>query len=185
MSVAQASGAPGSPERGADDALWLTAQEQQAWRSFLYGINRLLDEISGVLEQDPEIDLSLDEYEILVRLSESGNGQMRMSDLADRVVHSRSRLTHTVARLEKRGIVQRVRCSADGRGREAHLTDAGYALLEKAAPVHVRSVREQLLDVIGTEDLLRLGEIMGRTLPEGAPVKLGTTAGSSSADVED
>jgi DNA-binding MarR family transcriptional regulator len=183
MSVAQTSDA--STVREPDGVRWLTGEEQQAWRSFLYGINRLLDRISSVLEQEPEIDLTLDEYEILVRLSETPNGQLRMSDLADRVVHSRSRLTHTVARLEKRGIVQRVRCSADGRGREAHLTDVGYALLEKAAPVHVRSVREQLLDVIGTEDLMRLGEIMSRTLPADAPVKLGTTEGPSSADVED
>src|SRR5690625_6619303 len=86
-----------------------------------------------------------------------------MSDLADQVVHSRSRLTHTISRMEKRGLVERVRCAADGRGRQAQLTGAGRALLTAAAPTHVRSVRELLLDVVGHEDFLTLGRILGQT----------------------
>lgn len=160
---------------------WLSHDEQQAWRTFLYGVNLLMENISTALEQDPRFDLSLDEYEILVRLSEAPEGRIRMSGLADQVVHSRSRLTHTVARLEKRGILERVRCSGDGRGREAVLTEAGAELLRQAAPVHVASVRERLLDAVGTEDLLELGRIMARTIPEGAPVTLGTVP----SDVKD
>lgn len=153
---------------------WLSAEEQVAWRGFLYGVNLLWERLGDALEQDPQIDLTMWEYEILVRLSEAPERRIRMSDLADQVVHSRSRLTHTVARLEKRGIVERVRCVADGRGREARLTDAGMDLLRGAAPVHVASVRAHLVDVIGREDLLELGRIFAKTLPEGAPVRLGT-----------
>ncbi|MFC0675832.1 MarR family winged helix-turn-helix transcriptional regulator [Brachybacterium hainanense] len=154
---------------------WLSTEEQEAWRSFLYGVNLLQGRLGAALEQAPDIDLTMGEYEILVRLSEAPDRRMRMSDLADQVVHSRSRLTHTVARLEKRGILARVRCVADGRGREAQLTEEGSALLVRAAPVHVASVREHLLDVIGHDDLLELGRILARTLPDGAPVSLGTS----------
>ncbi|PWH07744.1 MarR family transcriptional regulator [Brachybacterium endophyticum] len=166
---------------GTPEAPWLSAEEQGAWRTFLYGVNLLMENISAALEQDPRFDLSLDEYEILVRLSEAPGGRIRMSSLADQVVHSRSRLTHTVARLEKRGILERVRCTGDGRGREAVLTDEGMALLREAAPVHVASVRSHLVDAVGTQGLLELGQIMGRTIPEDAPV----TRGTVTSDVKD
>lgn len=148
---------------------WLSAPEQRAWRAFIYGATSVLEELSRVLETDPEIDLTLQEYEILVRLSEREGSRMRMSDLADQVVHSRSRLTHTVARLERRGILERVRCAADGRGREAVLTPEGRDLLERAAPAHVSSVRAALLNRVGTEDFLTLGRIMAIAAPEEAP----------------
>lgn len=162
-----------------DEPRWLSAEEQVAWRSFLYGVNLLWERLGAALEQDPQIDLTMGEYEILVRLSEAPQRRLRMSDLADQVVHSRSRLTHTVARLERRGILERVRCVADGRGREARLTEEGMELLRRAAPVHVASVRAHLVDVIGREDLLELGRILGRTLPEDAPVSLGTSPADS------
>lgn len=155
---------------------WLTGTEQEAWRTFLYATTLLTDRFGEALQADPEIDLTLGEYEILVRLSEAENAFLRMSELADKVVHSRSRLTHTVSRMEKRGLVERVRCSDDGRGRQAQLTEAGEAMLVRAAPTHVRSVREHLLDVIGHDDLLELGRILGKTLEEGAPVAIGCPA---------
>lgn len=167
---------PDDERRSADasvpEGLWLSQAEQEAWRSFLYGTTLLNERLSMALESSPQVDLTLGEYEILVRLSEAEGRAIRMSDLADQVVHSRSRLTHTVARMEKRGLVERVRCSADGRGRQACLTDKGTELLHFAAPVHVRSVRELLLDVVGHQDFLELGRIMGRTLPDDAPVML-------------
>ncbi|MDN6400033.1 MAG: MarR family winged helix-turn-helix transcriptional regulator [Brachybacterium sp.] len=156
--------------------LWLTGTEQTAWRTFLYATTLLTDRFGEALQADPEIDLTLGEYEILVRLSEAEEKFLRMSELADKVVHSRSRLTHTVSRMEKRGLVERVRCSDDGRGRQAQLTGAGEAMLVRAAPAHVRSVRELLLDVIGHDDLLELGRILGKTLEEGAPVAVGCPA---------
>lgn len=154
--------------------LWLTRGEQEAWRRFLFATTLLTDRLTEALQVDREVDLTLGEYEILVRLSEVTGGAIRMSDLADQVVHSRSRLTHTVSRMEKRGLVERVRCSDDGRGRQAQLTEAGQALLGRAAPIHVRSVRDLLLDVVGHDDFLELGRILGKTLDPEAPVALGS-----------
>lgn len=155
-----------TPAPAAAEPRWLSREEQTAWRAIIHGTTALLEDLSQVLEQDPDIDLTLNEYEILVRLSEADSSRIRMSELADSVVHSRSRLTHTVARLERRGLVERVRCLADGRGRECVLTEDGMALLRRAAPVHVAAVRARLLDVIGPTDFLALGAIMARTLPE-------------------
>ncbi|MGY5766165.1 MarR family winged helix-turn-helix transcriptional regulator [Brachybacterium sp. DNPG3] len=182
--TAGASPAEAGDERASTpEELWLTRSEQQAWRQFLYATTLLTENLSAALEADSEIDLTLGEYEILVRLSEADDGSIRMSDLADQVVHSRSRLTHTITRMEKRGIVERVRCASDGRGRQAQLTAAGRALLEQAAPTHVRSVRDHLLDVVGHEDLLELGRILAKTLPDGAPTGIGCpSAHSADAD---
>ena len=158
------------------EELWLTSAEQEAWRTFLYATTLLTDRFTEALQADPEIDLTLGEYEILVRLSEAEGRFLRMSELADKVVHSRSRLTHTISRMEKRGLVERVRSTDDGRGRQAQLTEAGIKMLELAAPTHVRSVREHLLDVIGHDDLLQLGRILAKTLDEDAPVAIGCPA---------
>lgn len=148
------------------DVRWLSIDEQKAWRAFLYTTTRLRDQLSQALEQDPRINLSLAEYEILVRLSEYEGHRVRMSELAEHVVHSRSRLTHTISRLACRGLVARERCQADGRGREAVLTSHGQALLEYAAPLHVRSVRSALIDPMGEEDFLRLGSILSQLLTD-------------------
>lgn len=145
---------------------WLDLEEQEAWRTYLFTTTRLKDRLSQTLEQDPRIDLSLPEYEILVRLSESESDCVRMSDLAQQVVHSRSRLTHTVARMEKRGLVVRERSISDGRGRVAVLTTAGRELLELAAPVHVRSVREFLLEPLGREGFLELARILDKLVSD-------------------
>lgn len=174
--VTATDGAEEESRASTPEELWLTRTEQKAWRLFLYATTLLNEGLSEALESDPEIDLTLGEYEIMVRLSEADGGSIRMSDLADQVVHSRSRLTHTIARMEKRGIVERVRCSSDGRGRQAQLTDAGHALLVAAAPTHVRSVRERLLDAVGHDDFLELGRILAKTLPTDAPVELGCPA---------
>lgn len=145
---------------------WLTGEEQRAWRTFWYTTSRIHEQLSRALESHPGVNLTLGEYEILVRLSEYEGSRARMSELAEHVVHSRSRLTHTVTRLEKRGLVSRERCLEDRRGREAVLTQQGMCLLQTAAPVHVQSVRDQLLDVIGSSNLLALGKIMNALLAE-------------------
>ncbi|HQR25749.1 MAG TPA: MarR family transcriptional regulator [Nocardioides sp.] len=104
--------------------------------------------------------LSLTEYEILVRLSEEPDHRMRMAQLADSVAHSRSRLTHTVARLEKAGVVVRCESPDDRRGVLASLTEQGYALLEVAAHTHVEGVRQHLVDLATREDFATLGRVM-------------------------
>ncbi|MBC7640635.1 MAG: MarR family transcriptional regulator [Rhodoferax sp.] len=134
---------------------WLDPQEQQAWRSYVRAV-RLVDEVlrRGLEEHE----LSHPEYEILVRLSEAPGRALRMSELADEVVNSRSRLTHTVNRLERAGWVARRPCPQDGRGVECLLTDAGFTTLEAAAHTHVRGVREVLIDPLTRAEFLALGE---------------------------
>ena len=104
-------------------------------------------------------DISLVEYEILVRLSER-DGQMRMAALADALAHSRSRVTHTVTRMEKQGLVQRSSSPEDGRGILATLTEKGHDLLVRAAHTHVTGVREHLVDLASDADFEALGRVM-------------------------
>ena len=138
---------------------WLDADEQQAWRSFLDGSSRLFDRLGRVLDAS---GLSLAEYEILVRLSEVEGRELRMSDLAEAVVHSRSRLTHTVSRMESAGLVSRVATPDDRRGVMCRMTCQGEDLLVATAPAHVTSVRDAMLDVMTREEFLALGAAMGR-----------------------
>jgi DNA-binding MarR family transcriptional regulator len=139
------------------DVDWLSGEQQHAWRAYLVGTTLLMDRLDRDLRASH--DLSLPEYEVLVRLSESPERRVRMATLADSLSHSRSRVTHTVSRLEKAGLVERVACSSDGRGVEAVLTDRGWALLQDAAPTHVRGVREYLLDLADDEDFTAVGRV--------------------------
>lgn len=122
------------------------------------GMTLLTDRLDDELRQAHGI--SLTEYEILVRLSERDGAQMRMAHLADAVAHSRSRVTHTVSRMEKHGWVARSQTPEDGRGVVATMTPAGRALLEEAAPTHVTGVREHLVDLTSDRDLEALGRVM-------------------------
>ena len=133
---------------------WLDADEQRAWRSYLRAVRLLDEQLRRGLEQH---DLSHPEYEILVRLSEAPDRALRMSGLADGIVNSRSRLTHTGGRLERAGWVRRQPCPDDGRGVECLLTDEGFRVLEAAAKTHVNGVREHLLDPLTREEFLGLG----------------------------
>ena len=121
------------------------------------GMTLLNDRLDSDLRA--EFDISLAEYEILVRLSEN-NGAMRMAQLADAMAHSRSRVTHTITRMEKAGLVERRTSIEDGRGVVATLTDAGMDLLVRAAPSHVSAVRRHLVDLASTEDFAALGRVM-------------------------
>jgi DNA-binding MarR family transcriptional regulator len=138
---------------------WLTTEQQEHWRAFLVGSARLTDALGRQLERDS--GLSLSEYEVLVRLSEAPGRTLRMSLLADELAHSRSRVTHTVRRLEASGMVERQACEADGRGVNCTMTAAGFARLEAAAPGHVGAVRAHLVDVLSEDQLRALGEAMG------------------------
>lgn len=139
---------------------WLSGPEQVAWRAFLTGQARVLEAINQ--DMATESGLTLNEYEVLVRLSESPGHELRMSHLADNLVHSRSRLTHTVKRLEQEGFVHREPCPQDRRGIVCHLTDAGLSKLEQAAPKHVDSVRAALLERLTSEEFLQLGQIFSK-----------------------
>jgi len=145
---------------------WLDADELDAWRGYLRA-SRLLE---AVLDQDLHAHgLQLSEYEIISVLSDQPTRRLRMSEIAEVVVQSRSRLTHTAGRLEKRGWVRREVCEGDRRGVELVLTEAGLAEITRMAPTHVVSVRRNLLDHVSREEFLALGRAMaaiGRGIEE-------------------
>jgi DNA-binding MarR family transcriptional regulator len=136
---------------------WLTAEEQQAWRSFIEGFRSLVDVLDRELLADS--GLSHGYFEVLIPLSEHPTRSMRMSELADLTRSSRSRLSHAVSRLEERGWVRRTDCATDKRGQLAELTEAGFAVVEAAAPAHVETVRRYLIDQLSAEQLRVMGEI--------------------------
>jgi DNA-binding MarR family transcriptional regulator len=135
---------------------WLDEGQQRSWRALLMGMTLLRDRLDADLRR--LFDLSLAEYEVMVRLSEN-EGQMRMAQLADAMAHSRSRITHTISRMQKSGLVERLESPEDGRGVIAKLTDAGHELLVRAAPFHVTGVREYLVDLAEPGDFAAVGRV--------------------------
>jgi DNA-binding MarR family transcriptional regulator len=146
---------------------WLDDREQRAWRGTIAGAILLVDQ----LDRDLRVahDLTLADYEILVHLSEADDDRLRMSELADAALVSRSRLTHRVNRLGERGLVAREACPTDKRGTYAVLTTQGRRLLERAAPTHVESVRTHLVDHLSPDEFQAIGEILGRAAEKLAP----------------
>ena len=132
-------------------------EQQRIWRAFLNGVAKINEHLDAELRP---FGLDLGEYEILVHLSESPGLSLRMSELADRVRQSRSRLTHTIARMEQKGLVARMACPSDKRGVIAVMTEHGHQLLVDAAPCHVDSVRRALVDRVDPDDFEALGRAM-------------------------
>jgi DNA-binding MarR family transcriptional regulator len=146
---------------------WLDPEQQRSWRAYIVGTTMLLDRLDRELREAH--GLALSEYEILVRLSECPDRTMRMAALADSMSYSRSRITHTVSRLETAGLIERAASCEDGRGIVAHLTDKGYAKLAEAAPSHVESVRDHLVDLAGKEDFEAVGRVFDAVTDHLAP----------------
>jgi DNA-binding MarR family transcriptional regulator len=140
-----------------EEVRWLDSEEQGSWRAYVMGTELLQHQLDRELREEHEI--SFTEYEVLVRLSETEDRRMRMALLAESMSHSRSRVTHTIARMEDAEFVRRQPCESDGRGVEAVLTDAGHRKLVEAAPTHVRGVRKHLVDIASREDFAALGRI--------------------------
>jgi DNA-binding MarR family transcriptional regulator len=136
---------------------WLSADEQRTWRAFLGVMRGLLNTLDRELQRDADMPHAY--YEILVRLSEAPDRTLRMSQLAENTLSSRSRISHAVARLEESGWVRREACPDDRRGQWAVLTDEGFAVLAAAAPGHVEGVRSHLFDPLTTEQLAALRDI--------------------------
>ncbi len=142
----------------APEARWLNTSQQQSWRALVMGMTLLLDRLDADLRRG--FDISLAEYEILVRLSERPERRLRMAQLADAMAHSRSRVTHTVKRMEKAGWVLRAESEEDGRGVVCAMTEQGYDLLVRMAPTHVNGVRDYLVDLASDADFEALGRVM-------------------------
>lgn len=138
----------------------LSPVELDAWRSFLRAhsrVTRLLD-----AELAHECDLPLGSYEVLLHLNEAPDRRLRMTELADRVLLSRSGLTRLVDRLERDGLIRRESCPSDARGTNAVLTDEGLRRLKAAAPVHLRGVREHIVDLLDETELATIASALGR-----------------------
>ena len=140
---------------------WLDPDEQHTWRAFLTASRALMETLDRELQRDAGMPHAY--YEILVRLSEAPERQLRMSDLADATGSSRSRLSHAVGRLEEAGWVRRQNCPTDRRGQIAVLTEQGFAALTAAAPGHVEGVRRHLFDPLSpaqVDQLRRISEAL-------------------------
>jgi len=140
-----------------DVTRWLTDSEQRTWRAYLTASRVLFDQLDRELQRDAGMPHAY--YEILVRLSEAPGRALRMGELADALLVSRSRLSHAVARLVEAGWLRREEHPGDRRGASAVLTAAGYAHLAEAAPGHVRGVRTHLFDVLTDEQQKQLRAI--------------------------
>ena len=139
------------------DPPWLNEDEARAWRAFLLASQLLMDQLDRELQAEAGIPHAY--YAILVVLSEQPERSLRMTEIADRLRFSKSRLSHAVGRLEARGWVERVEHPSDRRGTLAVLTEAGQTALAEAAPGHVASVRRHLFDRLTPEQVAQLQAI--------------------------
>ncbi|MBW8803649.1 MAG: MarR family transcriptional regulator [Catenulispora sp. 13_1_20CM_3_70_7] len=137
---------------------WLDDDEQAVWRRYISVMRLLPDRLNASLSRGHGITLI--DYEVLARLSEAPLRRLRMTELAEGALLSKSRLSHQISRMEKEGLVRREPCETDGRGYFAVLTDAGWEKLLAAVPTHVRDVRETFVSPMGREQLLALGEAL-------------------------
>jgi DNA-binding MarR family transcriptional regulator len=138
---------------------WLNAAEMKAWRRYIIASRRLLEALDDDLAAH---DISMSDYEVLAQLSEAPERRMRMSELADVAMISRSRLSHRIKVMEKAGWVKREACPIDKRGYFAVMTPKGWKAIVAAAPDHVASVRDRFLDALDKSDQKVLAEIFER-----------------------
>ena len=141
---------------------WLSSQEQSVWRQWLAVNGALPAAMNQRLISDA--GLSLQDFDVLVQLTDTPSGQVRVSALAEALGWERSRLSHHVKRMTARGLVARDDCDDDGRGAYVVLTDAGRTAIENAAPDHVETVRRLVFDALDDDDLAALRRITGRVL---------------------
>lgn len=158
---------PGTDEDATGDATagevrWLDQREQRAWRRYLLMAGELAARMSRELTADAGISLA--DYDVLVHLGESPGGRRRVSQLARGLSWEQSRLSHQVARMQRRGLVAREECADDGRGALVVLTSDGRRALERAAPAHVTFVREHVFDALAPEQVEALDAIAAAVL---------------------
>ena len=149
---------------------WLTEEEQRAWRGLLRMTSQLNARMNRQLVQ--EHGVSLADYEVLVVLSEAPEGRRRVFEIADALAWEQSRVSHQLARMQRRGLIGRQDCPSDARGAFAVITAAGRAAIERAAPAHVEQVRQLVFDELSHEQVSALTEITTRVLD-----RLAETAG--------
>jgi DNA-binding MarR family transcriptional regulator len=142
----------------------LSPSQMLAWRRFLRAHAVVIRRLEADLLAEHQLPLA--SYDVLVQLVEAPGRRLRMTELAQRVLLSRSGLTRLVDRLEREGLVRREACDSDARGMFAVLTDAGYDRLRRATPTHLRGVAEYAVGRLDPEELGELGRILGHLLEE-------------------
>ena len=140
----------------------LTDEEQQAWRGLLRMTSQLNARMNRQLLQ--EYRISLADYEVLVALSEAPEGQLRVFEVGGALAWEQSRVSHQLARMQRRGLITREGCATDARGAFAVLTTVGRAAIERAAPAHVETVRQLIFDGITPGELAALITLTERVL---------------------
>lgn len=145
-----------------DHAPWLNEQEMTVWRRWLRVQTELPAALGRAMHHDSE--LSMQDFETLVRLSEADRGRLRISVLAEQMHWERSRLSHHLRRMSGRGLVDKQECTEDGRGAFVVITPAGQEALDHAAPGHVRAVRSLFLDGVSSGDLALLDRFLSGVL---------------------
>lgn len=146
------------------DVRWLDEHEQTVWRGFLQMQRDLQARLNRQLQQDA--GLSGADYEVLVNLSEAPSTRLRAFELADSMQWEKSRLSHHLTRMERRGLIRREECETDARGAFILLTADGRRAIKKAAPLHVGEVRRAFIDVLSAEQLDALDGITRAVLDQ-------------------
>lgn len=141
---------------------WLTEDEQRAWRGLVRMTSQLNARMNRQLQDD--YGISLADYEIMVALSEAAGGRCRVGELAEALAWEQSRVSHQLARMQRRDLVARQECPTDARGAFAVLTEAGRAAIERAAPAHVETVRQLVFDGLSRDQLAALTDITSGVL---------------------
>jgi DNA-binding MarR family transcriptional regulator len=141
---------------------WLDEHEARVWQAQLNMQRELMAELERQLFRDS--GLSGADYAILVPLSEAPEGVLRARELGTEAGWDRSRLSHQVSRMEKRGLVTRENCSEDARGSMVRLTDEGRTAIEAAAPGHVAAVRRHFFDLLSEQEVTLLGSLYDRLM---------------------
>lgn len=141
---------------------WLSDTEQTTWRRWLALNAQLPALLHRELQRDS--DLSLPDFDVLVQLTDDDRGRVRIAQLAEALQWERSRLSHHVTRMARRGLVEKEDCLDDGRGSFVVLTAAGRAAIEHAAPAHVRTVRRAFFDALTVDEVEQLGDLTEKIL---------------------
>jgi len=141
---------------------WLDDREQRVWRSWLQASDRLDAHLARRMQADG--DISMSDFAVLVQLSEAPDQRLRAFALGRALQWEKSRLSHHLSRMERRGLVTREDCGTDRRGAFVVLTPQGQTALEAAAPPHAEAVRSAVFDRLTAEQVDRLGEICDEVL---------------------
>ncbi|RLL65767.1 MarR family winged helix-turn-helix transcriptional regulator [Streptomyces sp. Z26] len=141
---------------------WLTPEQKAAWDSFIRMQEKLIGRLSRRVQADSR--MSPADYLVLAKLTESGDGRMRFMDLAKLVEWEKSRMSHQVGRMVKRGLVAKEDCPDDGRGAFVVATPAGHEAIAEAAPVHVDHVRRLFVDALTQDELDTLARLSDRVV---------------------